>query len=473
MASNANWFTASGQTMGTQTFGPSAMQVTGMVNPIGGGFVGWLAGLLGWGCGTAWNLVEWNWSNTNTNLAQAWMDAQGFLNYDLQVKVKETNQPYFFAGMNFRGRANNNDSDFYTYGVSFIKPRASSPCIWFFGWTCAVWTLTDDQCADIIPGSVNLTTGSGTLFPGGYNGGNIETNLGFTSYEYGVPAIILWERYHDSTGDHFRWLAYRTLTAADGIVTYNSSTDAYRLVDWSTLMVRVSEGYSLTFSNGNTSTPIKEGDTICNAVDCSGASARVVMTPILINNSTWGSGTPAQGTLVLANISSAGTFANNNPLYVNGTQLAKASAAIDTTKRNYIRVYFTGTTSQGTANAVETDNNRLNNPLGGANWPPDPLTDLTASTDYVTLVQWTGYNGVSAMTSTSEPNAIIVTTDLLSPTWTTSSTTASFVGPDGTSAGDNIGLVTGYNSGTSTYYDDFAAQLDLKSGTGFLTPVQQ
>jgi len=452
---SANWFASSSQKMGNQSFSAGVMQVTSMYNPSGG-ILGWLAWLLGWTCGS-WNIIEWNWSNTSTNLAQAWMDAQGFTIYDLQVKVNNT-QPYFFAGMNFRGRASSDDSDFYTYGVSFIRPKQTGYCVWGLLGGCGDWgwDIPSDECSDLIPNA---------LFSG-----SMETTSIYYSFpawyrdRYGSPAIILWKR----TSSGFTWIAYRTLTAADGILT--GSSPNFRLAPWSTLMVRVSEGYSLAFSNGNTSTPIKEGDTICNSVDCSGASARVVMTPILTAGS-WTSGAPAAGILVLANIS--GSFANNNPLYVSGTQLAKASAAIDTTKRNYIRVYFTGTSGQGTANAVETDNNRLANPRDSANWPPDPLTDLNASNDYVTLVQWTGYNGVSAMTSTSEPNAIIVTTDLVSPTWTTSSTTSSFVGPDGASAGDNIGLVTGYSSGTSTYYDDFAAQLDLKSGTGFLTPIQQ
>ncbi len=77
------------------------------------------------------------------------------------------------------------------------------------------------------------------------------------------------------------------------------------------------------------------------------------------------------------------------------------------------------------------------------------------------------------MTSTSEPSAIIITTTLVSPTWTTADTLATFVSDANSGApGDSIGLMTATDSGTSTYYDDFAIQLDLNSGTSFMTPVQ-
>jgi len=371
--------------------------------------------------------------------------------------------------------------------------------------------------------------------------------------------------------------------------------NALRLTNWSTLMVRISEGYSLAFNNGGgvsgVGVPIKEGDTI-ETLDKT-SSARVVMTPILTGGS-WTARTAA-GTFVLANIVTGTTaIAGGVPLYVNGVQLASATGGIVSTKKNYLRLYYTRPTAQGTANAIETDNNRLANPRGSVNWPPDDLTELSAANDYVTLVQWTGTpytqgsqmapaltqgnwtlgagwrnpivagsglqknangtgtavpspalaisagvtydvsitvanrtagsftyslggytsgaisaNGtytnvitattagnlvftptntsrfaitavsviprvstVTAMTSTSEPNAIIVDSDLTTPTWTSTSTTADFVFPNG-NGGDSIALVTSSGSATSTYYDDFAIQLDQKAGTGFLPPIQQ
>jgi prepilin-type N-terminal cleavage/methylation domain-containing protein len=328
-----------------------------------------------------------NWAQTffsgysNTNLANAWMDAQGFLSYDLQVKVYNT-QPYFFAGMNFRARNNSDNTDLYMYGVSFIKPRQISD-------GHGNWSAPSDLATELIPGYA-ADDAAGPLFSNPDLFNNLE-EASDHSARYGLPAIVLWKR----TSAGFTWLAYRKLTTADGVVTYNSSGKRWRLVNWSTLMVRVSEGYSLTFGSGGgisgVGVPIKEGD-IIETIDRT-SSARVVMTPILTGGS-W-TNRNAAGTLVLANILPVDIvpttpIANNVPLYVNGVRLATATGGIVNTKKNYLRVYFTDPTANGTANNVETDsNNRLANPRGSVNWPPDDLTDLAASTDYVTLVQWT------------------------------------------------------------------------------------
>jgi hypothetical protein len=386
------------------------------------------------------------------------------------VKVRN-DQPFYFAGLNFRMRNNSDNTDLYSYGVSFMKPRLQQTCI--IG-ICGSWGAPNDLASQLIPGYVSGDNPGPLLSPST----SLETGTsgGFLlryNYRYGFPAILLWER----TGAGFKWLAYRTLTAADGIVTYNSSTKAYRLVNWSTLMVRLIEGYTLPFSNGGgtsgTGVPIKSGDTISTS---NGAkSARVIGTPILTGGS-WAARN-ATGTFTLSAVK--GTFASGDLLYVNGVQLAQVAGSLGTPKQNFFRIYYTGTSALGTADAIQTDNNRLANPRGSLNWPPDDLSDLSASNDYVTMIggtaglQWTGYNtGVSAITSTSEPNAIIANGDLVTPPWTTTSTTADFVFANGNS-GDSIALVTSSASATSTYYDDFGIQLFLKSGTGFLPPIQQ
>ncbi|MEN6420566.1 MAG: hypothetical protein ABFD76_01350, partial [Smithella sp.] len=61
--------------------------------------------------------------------------------------------------------------------------------------------------------------------------------------------------------------------------------------------------------------------------------------------------------------------------------------------------------------------------------------------------------------------------------------TGAIVSPSGTTAvdfsnggGDFIALITSSyapNKGATTFYDDFAVQLDLKTGVGFLPPIQQ
>ncbi len=186
------------------------------------------------------NLIAWKWQNTNTNLAQAWMDAQGCLTYDLQVKVKTNSnassisQPYFFAGMTFRGRETSS-TVYSTYGVSFVKPKRVRNT-----W-CTDWCLADDQFPDLIPGGA-----TGPLFGTAENTGS-ACYYRFRPYytQYGLPAIVLWQI---DSGGNAKWLAYKVLNTTSvngGIVTQSGSQ--WRLDDSVTpsLMVRVAEGIPL------------------------------------------------------------------------------------------------------------------------------------------------------------------------------------------------------------------------------------
>lgn len=434
----------------------TALQVTSAPNPTG---VAW------WTNTGNWAVAAFT-GYSNTNLAKAWLDAEGDLSYDLQVKVYNT-QPYFFAGMNFRLRNNDSNTDLYTYGVSLIKPRQSRTCI--IG--CFDWSAPSDQATDLIPGYTSDSS-AGPLFsnPGLFE--NLEQTsrpLIGTQYRYGLPAIVLWER----TSSGFKWLAYHKLAVTEangGIVTYTSSSKAWRLLTWPTLMVRLVEGKALPFTGGGVAR-IKAGDIIKSSDGTK--EARVVMTPILTSGS-WIAGGNATGTLILSNVE--GSFSSSENLFVDGVQLARANGSISATKQNYIRVYYSRRTAQSTPDNSETTiNHRLANPRNYANWPPYDLSTLEADAthDFVTLVQWTGYNtGVSAVTSSNQPNAIIANADLLTPAWTESSALTDFVWPNG-NVGDSIALVTSSGSATSTAYDDFSILLYTKSGEGFLPPIQQ
>ena len=244
-------------------------------------------------------------------------------------------------------------------------------------------------------------------------------------------------------------------------------------------MIRVIEGYELPFTGGGgtTGTAITADSIIQNSTGTK--TARVVGTPVLTGGS-W-SGNSAAGTLILADVSpvpgNSGAFASSDQLYIGTVRVGTASGAVATTKYNYMRVYYGMTAGQGTepSTPVQTDNIYIANVRGTLNWPPDDLGSLTALNDCFNVVQWTGLNtGISTMTSSSENNIIIKNNDLSSPAWTTSSTTANFVGPNGVAGGgDGIAIATSSASATSTYYDDFGIQLYLQEGSGFLPPIQQ
>jgi hypothetical protein len=79
------------------------------------------------------------------------------------------------------------------------------------------------------------------------------------------------------------------------------------------------------------------------------------------------------------------------------------------------------------------------------------------------LLAYRTHQAVQPLGSTS-----IRTWALISPSWTSTSQPTDFMTP-----GDHISLLTSSSAGTSTSYDDFAIQLDMKAGSGFLPPIQQ
>ncbi len=335
----------------------------------------------------ALNFIAANPTQLTYDPAQAWVDGQGFLSYDIQVKVEAEGQKHFFAGPTFRGR-NDASGRFASYGVSFARAkRYSHPGD--LGGCTACYAV--DQFGPLF-GPVEDTPlwrygpiGSCPVAPSA--GLEKEGDPDVCSagpdrpeFEYSLPAIILWK----IVGGKPQMIAYRILSAADGIVSYDSSTNAWRLnPNYSTLMVRVAEGYAITFNNGTSE--IKKNDIITNA----GNTRRAQVVAAILDSGSWADGNAA-GTLVVSNVrNGSGTF--SGAINKGGTQVANATN-FDQNKRNYISAYFShpGPADQGTPNNVVTDNNRHANQIGQHNWPPDNPSDLAAGNDYFTLVQWAG-----------------------------------------------------------------------------------
>lgn len=409
--SDAGWFTA--QDMGTHTTSGGAMQVTSVVNPSGAtGLGAFLGGLLGWGGNGFWGFNAFNWGSTNANLAQAWMDAGGCLGYDLQVKVRNTG-PYFMAGLGFRMANNSDSADLYQYGVSFVRGRQTRSKFWFFGWSG--YTQNGDMASELVPAA---------LYPASPETGSTYAcgTLMTCQDQYSQPAIILWQRTGPATGiGNFKLLAYRILTANDGVLT---GTDPnFRLKDWSSLMVRLIEGYELPFTRGlvdGSSRHLKYGDTVRNFAGTK--TARVIGTPVITTNWGGAGSIVAAGTLILTNVVGGG-FSNNEDIYLEGgtsSAYARASGAQVPTKANYIMVYFSDDKTPVAGNAVQADNIRIGNARDGADflagkaWPPDDWTNRTAGlptatppgNDYFSLVQWAGLATATATaTATYQFNA--------------------------------------------------------------------
>jgi len=446
MESMGNWFTGSSQGEAgghsiASVSDSNAMHVTS----------GQAAGFLGGSSGGYWSWLNFDWSRTSADFQNAWQAAGYLLSYDLQVKIKATNEPYFMAGMSFRTRADDTE-DLYTYGVSYLKARKTrTSALW------GAWSAYSDR-GDIPSAIVPSALFSGTLETGSvYN--MLPFGLLRGQDQYSQPAIVLWQR----TSAGFKWLAYTILATTDHVVANVSGKP--RLADWSTLQVRVVEAIPLSFSNGG-STPPLWGEIISGQT--SGASAFVNGTPILTSGS-WSSSNAA-GTLALYKVT--GTFASGENLIVN-SQIRGRVAGAQGAKTNYLRVYYADTGTH-TPNSTPTDNNRGADPRITASgqtvsWPVDNVSEWASGNDFMTLVQWDGVNtSVTRLGTGSEFNAIIQDSALLSPSSGTSFTSS------------EVALHTAGGSSSDIpdiYFDDFAVQLIGSStdggSTGFLSPIQQ
>jgi prepilin-type N-terminal cleavage/methylation domain-containing protein len=408
-----HFFTGSDNSIGTHTSSGGRMAVSSVVDPYAipsGGLVGWVAGIFRsflralnlWPNQGMWGVVGFDWSNTNVNLAQSWMDTQGSLSYDIQVKMQNT-LPYFMTGIGFKLRSNANESDAYGYGASMMRQRERrKQCLSLLGWywpSGENWNQNDGIHPNLRP-----LTAYGADYDYGSQFFDIELGSLWCRwvYRYSDPAILLWQRNGpaSSTGD-FKLLAYRMIQPGDGM-TYCASgagscagnSNDLRLKPWVTLMVRVIEGYELPFSSGkvdNFGRHFKYGDTIMNQTGAK--TARVIGTPVM--STVWGAAgsSTGAGRLMLTNVTGGG-FSSGEQLYIlggDGSSYATASGAQAASKANYILVYYSDVAA-GAGDTVQANNTRLGNPVyttqTGANWPPDDWTDRAAENDYFTLVKW-------------------------------------------------------------------------------------
>lgn len=347
------------------------------------------------------------------DFSPAWQEAGYCLSHDLQVKISN-NQWTYMAGLNFKIAGSGDSREFY--GISFLRAKQRS----LFG--VGAWQSIDNIPTSLVP-------------PVAHDNTYMD---GFYLVGYTTPVIVLWKR----QGGTFTWLAYKLLASTDYVINASNY-----LIDWSNLQVRLKEAYPLGFSNGGPA-PLLDGATVKGAT--SGAIARVSGTPILTSE-TWSVNT-ASGTLTLTNVS--GTFQNGENLLVNGVIRARVSGAIGV-KTNYIRVYYGDVNSHGTQNNIPTDSdNRGGNPrivTGSSNvihWPVDNVSDWSAYYDYMTLVQWDGFQASASRLGgigTKEANAIIGDSSLLTPN-------------SGTINYSGISLHATGNTAVSTYFDDFAVQ---------------
>jgi len=260
--------------------------------------------------------------------------------------------------------------------------------------------------------------------------------------------IVLWQQSGLYSGQ--KWLAYKLLTSSDHVVEGNGK----EIEKWSSLMVRVREGASVAFNSGGT-TPIVDGNSLTG--QSSTATGTVNGDP-MVTSGSWAGGNAA-GWILITNVT--GTFQVGETLLVGGQDLATSQGF--RARDNYIRVYYGDRDAHGTASSNPLDNNRLANPRGQVDWPPDEVDEWAAENDHFTLVQWNSNldSSVVRLGTSSEPNAIIRTNSYTTPS------SGSFTRPE-------IGLHTFGKFSNKSYFDDFAIKTEGGGKeTGFLPPIQQ
>ncbi|MCP5048658.1 MAG: hypothetical protein GY940_15920, partial [bacterium] len=225
-------------------------------------------------------------------------------------------------------------------------------------------------------------------------------------------------------------------------------------VSESTLLVRIKEAAELRFNSGGT-TEIVDGDIITQA---NGARGIVVENPVL-SSGAWAAGNAA-GIITINKVT--GTFANGQPLLVGGSNLATNQNFTD--RNNYIKVFYGDVIGVPPANNDPFDHQRNPSFRNEIHWPTDEIQDWSAERDFFTLVQWDAVNSVDIIESIDEPGVIVLGTE--SSLFTPESGILSFTRPE-------LGLHTFGHGSTDVYFDDFAIQVEIASGSGFLTPIQE
>ncbi len=296
----------------------------------------------------------------------------------------------------------------------------------------------------------SVWSGSASSATGSYFGGVVGAVVkGAVKGGFGIETDIVWIRFFLDTNNDGN--------TNDGWYIDDVAISEGFPVNESTLMVRIKEAAELSFNSGGT-TPIEDG----NIITQGSAQGTVVGNPVL-SAGTWAAGN-AQGIITINKVS--GTFNSGQPLLVGVSNLATCTGF--TARNNYIKVFYGDVTGYGTANSDPFDLERLPNLRNEIHWPTDEIADWSAERDFFTLVQWNDVNAsvlsVGTVPSIDEPGVIIRSDEsvLLTP----DSGILSYARPE-------IGLHTfGYGS-TNVYFDDFGLQVEIASGSGFLTPIQE
>ena len=443
-----------------------------------------------------------NWQKAGVDLATAWSDNGGFLDYDAQVKIR-AEEPYYLAGISFRL-----DSSGNSYGLSFLKsapdghdgiPNTVIPMndqlmivLWerastdYNQWHWLAYkTLSSSdfgQPAPIFEDDMESGTAKWTAdapwgivansppangppspthcwhdSPGGPSASGLDISLTTQTIDLSTavaPQLSFYEHrdlYERGWGGRSGDRANVEISTNNGgnwtsLATYRSSLASWTLetLDLTPYAGRSNVKIRFRFQTANGRWATRDGWYI-DDVSVTDAYTSWPTLLVRVREKNAAGGTPFAGQRV-----------------------------------NDIQAFFGDSNPSGTPDGDPLDTQRLANARGQVNWPPDDVGDTNASDDYFTLVHWDKIN--PSLTSIALQGSGIEDSTILrsdNPVLTTP-TSGSFL-PSRPEVGLHAWGVHWVGSNYVTplqppviYYDDFAIRLPGSTGTsGFLPALQQ
>lgn len=257
-------------------------------------------------------------------------------------------------------------------------------------------------------------------------------------------------------------------------------------VQESTLSVRVKEAPVVVFSNGSDAggDGFQEGDLV---YEDGGRIHGIVDGTPLVTGGTWTAGT-ATGLIPLRSVAYDNTKSGTSLKAIGSS--TTATLVVYGERENLIRAFIADPTGEGSTgdlgsalDYLKSGYPRRTTSTSDLQWPPGDVANWPASLDYFSLVRWDDVNSSSSdyqawsavaggtaiaadsfslISAAGEPNAVIRTNTLISPSDTTTSYSHS-----------ELGLHAFGDGAENTYFDDFGVKLDIGAQYRYAPVVQE
>ncbi len=436
-----------------------------------------------------------DWTQTSTDLASAWSSNSNYLNYDAQVKIRVDDEPAYLAGISFRLDNSGNH-----YGVSLLRaasdnvdgipnilvPITGEPMIllWerddpnFGNWQWLAYKrLTyDDQLFPVYFDDDMESGTAGWNATGLWHISNNRSHSPTSSWYYGQEGSFNFETGGRNRGDlRSGWIDLRNaVRPALRYWSWHETEDVNpNTYDQKLLQIQRQGTNSWTTIDRiyDIALPWHERQVDLSAY--AGSRVRIrfrfdTRDHLYNDHEGWYVDDMAvfdQGQIIWPT------------LLVRIEEKTAVTGPFAGQRVNDIQVFFGDTAAHGTAGTDPLDTQRLANPRGDVEWPPDDVDDTDAASDFFTLVQWeANAASVQRMGSGNELNSIIRSNNalLMTPSSGSFQTTRPELGLH-TWGWGSIGGTPNNTQTPDVSFDDFAIRLPgaADSTNSFLPALQE